>query len=351
MSINYVQSVTVAGMIVAAMLLAAAYLRWITIERPPIGLFTTADIIVISGMVVITQLIYALVPGPTISAVFGLLFFVILQTVLTPLTGGIRALILAALLMAADIAPAIAGNLFAATAVNDLLIIGAVVGVSNMWTQTGLRAGHLAGFAAMLALYDYLTTTVLPLNGTIFSKLGGLPFAPMLAFPGGGRAATAIGLGDCLIVTVWPLVLARSYGRRAAWAGGAVCLIGLAAVDVSFAAGWFPNALVPVLTFLGPAIVIQFAVLRRLAGAGKRTHQWRGVPRVQAVRSSASAADVISALAAAAAGDHRLPTTWVACLAGRIVAEGATPGAARKAARLADHSDVPIVVRTTMPRP
>ena len=348
MTASYAQIAATTGMVAAAMGLAAWYLRSVVIERPPIGRFTRADVVIMCAMVVITQFIYAHLPGPAISAVFGFLYFVILQTTLTPLVNGARAAICAGLLVAACIASAIAGNATATTAVNDVMVIGAVVGVSNMWTQTGVTAGNMAGFAAILAVYDFLTTNVYPLTRDVLAKMANLPFTPLLAFPGGGRFATAIGLGDCLIMTVWPLVLAKSYGRRAAWAGAAACLLVLAVLDIGFVTGWFsPRTLVPVLTALGPVIVVQHVVLRRMYGTGRRTYQWRGLPDVKPLGQHAQPHEIAAALAAARGSGIDRDGRWVAWMDGKIVAEGATPGSARRAARHGGHAGIPVVVRAT----
>jgi hypothetical protein len=111
-------------------------------------------------------------------------------------------------LLAADVG---AAHLYGAqsavfSAVNDGVLIVAVVGLSNLWAQSGMKARDLAVLAGVLAVYDLVATSVLPLTTGLVGRLAGMPFAPMVVW-GTGHEGLGIGLGDLLLATVFPLVM------------------------------------------------------------------------------------------------------------------------------------------------
>ena len=88
-------------------------------------------------------------------------------------------------------------------AINNLIQVVAVVGVANLWAQSGLKARDAAILGAALLGYDFLFTAVLPFMNDLFNHVAGLPFAPLVAWPTGSgdpsRPWLAIGLGDLLL--------------------------------------------------------------------------------------------------------------------------------------------------------
>jgi hypothetical protein len=143
------------------------------------------------------------------------------------------------------------------------VLIVAVVGVTNLWAQGGMRDWHAAVLAAALTIYDAIFTWGLPVMSGLFSRLAGLPFAPMVAWPAGdGGQWVGIGLGDLLLVSLAPLVLGKSFGRPA---GLAAIVLGLAAIAaVPLVAELVGSGTTfPVMVVLGPVIVLQYAVWRR----------------------------------------------------------------------------------------
>jgi len=249
------------GGVLATIALAAGYLSRVVVPRPPVGRFVWSDIAVMIAILVVMPFAYAHMPIGIVVAVFGLMVFTATQVTLTPLVGGWWAALAAAALCAADGAAALAGRQTALLAVNDLAIVVVTIGVTNMWAQTGMTASHVVGLAAAIAVYDALATGLSSVTADFVSRVVGMPFAPMLAAQY-GSAPTLIGLGDCLMLTIWPLVAARTYGWAAArWAVGVNMT-----VLVGILAGFLTNVIhgdVPVLTLLGPLIIAQYLIWRR----------------------------------------------------------------------------------------
>ena len=125
-----------------------------------------------------------------------------------------------------------------------------------MWTQTGITPGQVAGLAAALTVYDLLATGLSTTTISFVDQVAGKPFAPLL-MSGFGARATFIGMGDCLLLTIWPLVAASTYGRLAASLAVAVDVLLLASIRIGFLTGLLVKP-VPVATPLGILIVVQY---------------------------------------------------------------------------------------------
>jgi hypothetical protein len=155
--------------------------------------------------------------------------------------------------------------------VNNAVLVLAVIGVANLWAQSGLRARDTALLAGSLAVYDAVATAYLPLTDTLLGHLAGLPFVPLVAWTIGawtigawtiGPAGAAggglgIGLGDLLLATVGPLVLRKAYGRRAGLLAAALALAALAVLLALLDLGLVRPA-IPAMVVLGPLLVAQY---------------------------------------------------------------------------------------------
>jgi hypothetical protein len=211
-----------------------------------------------------------------------------------------------------------------------------------LWVQEGLRARHVAWLAGLIGVYDLIATTLTSVTARLASELQAMPFAPVFALTG-GRAPVSIGLGDLLLLVLFPLAAARAFGRVAALVASlsAVAIVALAGVLVW--AGMFTTA-VPLLTILGPAIIVQYAFWRQLGRRERTTRDWRyGVPLVVA------SPDPLLPLETAL--EMPLPESlpegvWIAMSENGVVGTGASPGLARRAARENGHIGMPFVRQT-----
>ncbi|MFJ9770286.1 hypothetical protein ACIRVF_03475 [Kitasatospora sp. NPDC101157] len=313
---------------------AARYLARVRMPRPPVGVYTGGDIAVLCAGVVLAPLLYTALPGAAVSAVFGLVLCLAVQFTLAPLlaAAGLRGApwswgaSLAG--TAATALAALTGHPGAARAGSDLLIAVAVVGVANLWTQSGLRAGHTAALAAALTCYDLAATTLTDTTARFFEQVHDRPFAPVLALTGGARPV-ALGLGDLLLLVLFPLVAAKAYGRAAAWCATLAGLLVTSAVSTCFALGVLTTGF-PLLTALGPVIVGQHLYWRRRFGRERTTAQWR--EGRTAPLPPPSGAELTAALGAATP-DGAPAGTWLALAGGRVLGSGPTPGRARRDAR------------------
>ena len=118
-------------------------------------------------------------------------------------------------------------------AVNNVVLVVVVVGVANLWAQSGMGARRVA-LAAGLAVYDFVATSQLTLMTDLIDKLSEVPLVPFIAWrrptaparhrprrPAAGQRlparhaqgvrparglATASGIGIGVVVTVLALI-------------------------------------------------------------------------------------------------------------------------------------------------
>lgn len=324
------------------------YLRRVPMPRPPVGRFTAGDITIMSIMLIVLPAAYLRLPAVAVSAVFGVVLFTAAQTALAPLIGGRIALGIAALAIAAEIAAKLTGQAHDMLIVNDALIVVAVVGVVNLWAQTGMSAAQVTGLAVVLTVYDIGATWIGALTSDFLNKVATEPFLPLLAVVGGTHPG-GFGLGDCLVLAVWPVVLVKAFGKRPAWIGAILGLAVAVIIEFAFKDHWVGfYAVIPTMAIVGPLIVLQYVVLRRRVGRERRTAEWRAGTGRPADDPGGLGLLVEQALAACADSHGETRGDYLAMAGGKIVATADTPGAARRAARLLGSDAVPVVVHGSL---
>ena len=279
------------GLASATVLLGWGYFRRCTIPRPPIGVVTLGDVWLMLAGIVVVPLLYLALPAWLAAGLLGLVLLGMLQLTLEPVMGARASWLVSAALAVLDLVAWFRfGPSSAPTfAANNLVVGAATIGVANLWTQSGLRARDAAVLAGALTVYDVLFTSQLPVMASLFGHLGALPFAPLAGWPlGHDEVWLAIGAGDLLIATAFPLVLGRAFGQTAAWLAMALGLgtltVLLTIVSLGLTASPFPAML-----GLGPVCVLQYLAWARLRGPERTTWQYRlaeqpGHPALLAVR-------------------------------------------------------------------
>lgn len=337
---------TSAGLVGYASLLIAAsalyFHRW-ALPRAPIGFFRAFDIAIMSAMVVIAPLLYLALPPGVVITIFALTLLAAVQLVLAPVIGGRIALAVSTVLCGATAAAWLLGHPLLTTVLTDLVLSLGVVGVTNLWVQGGLRARHVAWLGGLIGVYDLIATTLTSVTTRLATELQGMPFAPVFALTG-GSAPVSVGLGDMLLLVLFPLAAARAFGRVAGLAAGFSAAAIVALAEALIWAGVFTAAL-PLVTILGPAIIVQYAFWRQLGRRERTTRDWRdGVPAV--IRRPDALLPLETVLEIPA--PELLPEgTWIAVTDHGVVGTGASPGLARRSARENGHLTMPFVRQQT----
>jgi len=166
-------------------------------------------------------------------------------------------------------------------AINNVFVVLCVVGITNLWAQSGMKARDAAILAGALAIYDLVATSLLPLMGDLFTRLAQLPLTPLVAWPIGSAGQFAgIGLGDLLLAAAFPLVMRKAFGRSAGLAAMAIGLGAIAALILGPIWGLHVE-IFPVMVVLGPLMVLQYAYWRRRRGVERTTWQYLQVEPVR----------------------------------------------------------------------
>jgi hypothetical protein len=273
----------IAVFVVYAASAAAIALGWLyflryTIPRPPLGVYNGTDVVVIVVGIVALPYLYLALPLVVVALIFALAVLNVLALAAEPLLSARRAAWLAVFgVGAADVGALIVAGPMSGPflVVNDLVVALAVVGVTNLWVQSGMRARHLAILGGILAIYDYVATARLPLTADLVARLAALPFAPVVAWPVGVNGEwVGLGLGDLLFATAFPLVLCKAYCQRAGALALAVSLATTAALLALSALGVLPRVF-PVMVILGPLMIVQYGFWHRRLGDERTMRAYR----------------------------------------------------------------------------
>ncbi|MFC4534655.1 hypothetical protein [Sphaerisporangium dianthi] len=313
-------------LVAALIAVAAVYCARFRLPRPPVGTYTYPDMVVFFVVVVLAPLAYLQLPRPVVAGVFGLVLLCAVQLALAPLIGGRPAWAVSAALCLATGAASLTGATALVAVLTDVLLAAGVVAVTCLWAQSGMRSGHVALFAALLAGYDLVATVTTTIMSRLFTEVRGLPFAPLftLGDGAGGAVPVAMGLGDLMMLVLFPLVARRSFGRPAGLVAALAGVAVTAVMSALFVTGVLAEG-VPLLTVLGPVVVAQHLWWRATGHAERRAAHHGPEPVAAAPGADAS---LLAALAAPSSGE-----AWVAVHEGRVVGTGPTPGLARRSAR------------------
>ncbi len=267
----------VAATTVVAATLASGYFRRFQPMRPPIGVMNLRDVVIMLGAIVALPYVYLTLPLWVVAVLFSGAILGALYFVWEPVLES-RARIWTAclLLLGADLVLALTrgttdgGFLL----VNNLLLVTVVVGVTNLWAQSGMKARDVAVLAVGLAVFDVIATSRLTVMTDLVTRLSGMPLLPVVTWrASGGARGLAIGLGDLLLASLFPLVLRKSFGRRAGSVAlvVSVCVIAtmLAVIDLRLV-----RTPIPAMVVLGPLMALQYGYWRARRGSERTTLEY-----------------------------------------------------------------------------
>ena len=254
--------------------LASLYFRRLTVNRPPVGVVNRRDVAIVLGGIVAVPYLYLALPLAVVATLLALATLGIVLFTLEPLAKLAPRLAFALAVVGTDVALALTAGTDSNTflAFNNAVIAIVVIGIANLWAQSGMRAGHVAAMALGLAVYDLIATTGLPVMADLLERLDDIPFVPLVAWHAAGDELI-IGFGDVLLVSLFPLVMRKAFGPRAWLIALCVTLLALVALlcAVEFA---LLGRIVPAMVLLGPLMAALYAAFRRSAGAERTTREY-----------------------------------------------------------------------------
>jgi hypothetical protein len=269
------QLFVVNGSVAAALVGAWLYFRRFHPPRPPIGVFNRLDVFVMFAGLVVVPYLYLLLPSWMAAAFLAIGMVSILTLALQPIVRRTEVRwALVSVLMLGDVVLALGPGAASSSfmAVNNLVLVAAVIGTAAFWAQSGMRAGDLTLLIAGVTVYDVIATTQVSLMEEIFQRLSAVPFVPLVSWGAPGSVLSA-GLGDLLVVAVFPLVMRKAFGRRAGLLG---LVSGLVVIMVMLSMLYITQAhtLIPAMVVVGPLMLAQLAYWRRSAGTERCTHEY-----------------------------------------------------------------------------
>jgi len=270
-------SIEVIGFVLAGVLLASVYFRHVPITRPPIGVMNLTDTLVFMFGLVVTPYLYVFLAPTSVGVMLGIVVLSILYFTLEPILKH-RLLVWSSclIIVAADVGAALfmGTDDVAFLFINNATLLLAVIGVSNLWAQSGMRARDVTILAAALAVYDYVATWRLPVMTELFTELSGLPLAPL--FGGGASSVNTslyLGFGDVLMAALVPLVFRKAFGKQA---GYIALIVGIStiAASVLLVSSGVVSVAIPVMIVLGPLDVVQYICWRSSRRSERTTFQY-----------------------------------------------------------------------------
>jgi hypothetical protein len=239
------------------------FFRHSRVDVPPIGVFGLDDAIAVGILVVIAPFVYLALPYWLVASLFLLGGASLLQLAFAAVLPPTLVWPLVVTLTVADGAALswLGSRDIVFLGINDCLVIVVVIGLANLWAQSGLRVRAAVVLGAGVAVYDYLATLEATLMHDVVDRLSGVAFAPRVAFAAQGGAILNVGLGDLLLASVFPLLLRRAYGRPAAIVSVITGFAALAAMTAAADLGLAPA--LPAMVVLWPLMLIQYAWWRR----------------------------------------------------------------------------------------
>jgi hypothetical protein len=266
------------GLYLAAMLLSLAYFTRYRMAAPPLGVMNLSDVAVVLACIVLVPYLHVLAPSwastALLSVVMGSLFYLLVEPLVAgrPWRGLIAGSGVALGLAAAWGLP---GGSPVYTAINNVLVVLAVVALGNLWVQSGLSVRNLMVLALAISVYDFVFTGRLPLTAELFVRLEQQPFEPLIAWRD-GPVWPAMGLGDTLMAASFVVALLKAWGRGAAMAGLATMALAVPVLYLRPLLGTlFVTDAYPAMVIIGPAQLALYLVCRRHFGAERTLGEYR----------------------------------------------------------------------------
>lgn len=269
----YFQLITIAigGLGTAAC--AVLYFRRVRMERPAIGVFNGRDIVVLFFFIITLPMLYLILPDFVLTGFLVLTFTSAMYIMLSPILKRRYVWLFIILLIFADI---MVTETLLGTQIgwqiywvfNSMAALLAVVGVSNLYVQGGMRLKHVAIFAFVLGFYDVFAAFIVPITQRLADSFEARPLDPSIGFKMGPYNAN-IGIGDLLVYSLFIVAAYKGFGKRGVISSLVIIpIFGLAMpsfaplIITSLVRGTI-GIVVPAQMFFGPAALVTYLLLSR----------------------------------------------------------------------------------------
>jgi len=263
--------------------LAVLYFRRVRLERPALGVFNARDITLVLFFILLLPFLYLVMPSYLLTGMLILTFSSALYMALQPF---LRPRYLWPLIIFL-----VAGNIVVTRTLmgtmqgwqiywvfNNIIVLAAVVGVSNLYSQGGMRLRQVAWLSFILAAYDLTFTVFVPISQHLADRFHGQPLDAAMGWVMGSYSSN-LGIGDLLIFALFTICAFKGYGRK-----GVIASLAIIAIFGSILPSLSPLVVqqfgragigitIPVQTFFGPVALLTYYLLR-LTGPERSMAQW-----------------------------------------------------------------------------
>jgi hypothetical protein len=276
MTLIYFTALGYAG---AAFGLSVLYLRRYRLSRPPIGVFNLTDVLLVLAVIIIAHFLAVFLPLWLALSLLGLASFMMLYNTLEPLLPhrwaiGAAALGIVGLVVGSRLLWG--GPSLPFLLINSLAQTIIIVGVTNLWVQSGLNARNAVVLISGIGLFDFIATAQIGLMDQVVERLSGFPFEP---FVGG------FGLGDILMMTLFTLIMEKAFGRLAARVAALISFVAIAIAVFVVEAGWVAP-IIPMMTPMVPLVILQYLYWQRRYGSERTLGQYWSASEASPVAST-----------------------------------------------------------------
>jgi hypothetical protein len=267
----------VVGFAAGTVFLGWYYFRHYALARPPIGVMNLSDVSVLGGAILLVPYLDLLLPqwlaaGFIIVASLSLMYLMLVPVLRVRWVSWVVTLSLTGANSYAALQQGTSGAPF--LLINNIVQLLALVGLANLWAQSGMKARDATLLAGLIAFYDYIATVQTPLMDTLLTRRSQLQFVPLIAWDlAEGRHGLAVGFGDMLFVTVFPLVLRKAFGQLAGRIAMFVLLGVLTTMLLLLNLGFVKSA-IPAMVIFGPLMLLQYGYWRWRRGPERTMAQY-----------------------------------------------------------------------------
>lgn len=160
--------------------LALLYFRRVRLERPALGVFNARDITLVLFFILLLPFLYLVMPSYLLTGMLVLTFSSALYMALRPFLRPRYLWPLIIFLVAGNIV--VTRTLMGTTqgwqiywVLNNIIVLAAVVGVSNLYVQGGMYLRQVAWLSFILAAYDLTFTVFIPISQHLADRFHGQP--------------------------------------------------------------------------------------------------------------------------------------------------------------------------------
>lgn len=263
--------------------LALLYFRRVRLERPALGVFNARDIALVLFFILLLPFLYLVIPSIVLTGMLVLTFSSALYMSLRPFLRPRYLWPLIIFLVGGNIM--VTRTLMGTTqgwqiywVLNNIIVLAAVVGVSNLYVQGGMRLRQVAWFSLILAAYDLTFSMFIPISQHLADRFHGQPLDAAMGWIMGSYSSN-LGIGDLLVFTLFTITAFKGFGRKGVLASLAIIAIfgailpSLSPLMVQQFGRTGIGITIPVQTFFGPVALLTYYLLRR-TGPERSMAQW-----------------------------------------------------------------------------